>query len=248
MSFAYLPLYTGDYLRDTRACSMAEHGAYLLLLIHCWDTREPVPLDEREAAGICNARSGDELEAMRRVLRRYFTRMDDGWYNRRMQLEIERSENISKARSEAGIRGYQARAKQLPSKSLASASNPIPIPTSTPSPLKPTVVPDGTTRPKPSASDPVPYQRIVDLYHQLLPELPRCIRLSDQRKAAIRSRWKGKDAEDLGDWEAYFGLVRKSRFLMGLSPPGNGHKQFRADLEWLTKEANFLKVLEGKYE
>lgn len=134
MSFAYLPLYTGDYLRDTRACSMSEHGAYMLLLIYCWDTREPVPLDEREAAGICNARSGDELEAMRRVLNRYFVRCDDGWYNQRLQREIERAESISHARSIAGQRGYQARVKQLPSKSLASASIPNPIPTSTPTP------------------------------------------------------------------------------------------------------------------
>jgi uncharacterized protein YdaU (DUF1376 family) len=121
MSFAYLPLYTGDYLRDTRACSMAEHGAYLLFLIHCWDTREPVPLDEREAAGICNARSGDELEAMRRVLARYFVKMDDGWYNKRMQTEIERAEAISRARSDAGRKGFEAIARRLTSKRPARA-------------------------------------------------------------------------------------------------------------------------------
>ena len=106
MSFAYLPLYTGDYLRDTRACSMSEHGAFLMLLMNSWDTRQPIPLDEREAAGICNARSGDELEAMRRVLNRYFVRCDDGWYNKRLQSEIERAENISHSRSVAGRKGY----------------------------------------------------------------------------------------------------------------------------------------------
>ena len=40
--------------------------------------------------------------------------------NRRMQLEIERCEGISRGRSMAGRKGYEARSKQLPSKSKAS--------------------------------------------------------------------------------------------------------------------------------
>lgn len=123
MSFAYLALYTGDYLRDTRHLSPLKHGVYFLLLMHCWDSRGPVPLDEQEAAGIANCRSGDEIDALRYVLDRYFVRMDDGWYNRRIQLEIERAHAIGLKRKLAGAKGYQAKAKQMPSKCLASASN-----------------------------------------------------------------------------------------------------------------------------
>lgn len=121
MSFAYLPLYTGDYLRDTQHLSCSEHGIYLKLLMHCWDQKGPVPLDERKQAGICNARSGDEIEALRRVRLEFFVMMDDGWYNQRMQQEIERAENISGERSKAGRKGYQARAKQLLGKSRTKA-------------------------------------------------------------------------------------------------------------------------------
>ncbi len=128
MSFAYLPLFTGDYLRDTRHLTPLKHGIYLLFLMHCWDQKGPLPLDEQECAGIANCRSADEIEALRYILNRYFVRCDDGWYNERIQREIERSENISRARSAAGREGYQARAKQLLSKSQASASIPIPIP------------------------------------------------------------------------------------------------------------------------
>lgn len=134
MSFAYMPLFTGDYLRDTQHLSMSEHGAYLKLLMHCWDQKGPVPLDERKLMGICNARSTDEIEAMRRVIGEFFVRMDDGHYNRRMQSEIERSEALSRVRSNAGRMGYEAKAKQLPSKSLASARHkplsPSPSPSS----------------------------------------------------------------------------------------------------------------------
>ena len=121
MSFAYLPLYTGDYLRDTQHLSCSEHGIYLKFLMHCWDQKGPLPLDERKQSGICNARSGDEVEAMRRVRTEFFIMMADGWYNGRMQAEIERAENISGARSEAGRKGYEARAKQVLGKSRTKA-------------------------------------------------------------------------------------------------------------------------------
>lgn len=131
MSFAYLALYTGDYLRDTRHLTPLRHGVYFLLLMHCWDSRGPVPLDEQESAGIANCRSADEIDALRYVLNKYFVRMDDGWYNSRMQREIERAQAISSARSHAGFKGYEAKAKQLPSKSQASATTPPPPPSLT---------------------------------------------------------------------------------------------------------------------
>ena len=136
MSFAYLPLYTGDYLRDTRHLSPLRHGVYLLLLMHCWDQKGPLPLDEQEIAGIANCRSADEIDALRYVVSRFFVQMEDGWYNKRIQTEIERAEVISRERSVAGRKGYEARAKQLPSKSQASASTPTPIPI-----LSPTLTP-----------------------------------------------------------------------------------------------------------
>lgn len=140
VSFAYLPLFTGDYLRDTQHLSMSEHGALLKLLMFCWDQKGPAPLDERKLCGIVNARSGDEVEALRRVLSEFFVRMEDGHYNNRMQREVERSEVLSRLRANAGRKGYEARAKQLPSKSQAIARqehltpSPSPSPSSSPSP------------------------------------------------------------------------------------------------------------------
>lgn len=152
MSFAFLPLYTGDYIRDTRHLTPLRHGVYLLALMHCWDSKGPMPLDEQECAGICNCRSADEIEAMRYVLGRFFVRMDDGHYNERMQKEVERSENISSARADAGRKGYEARAKQLLSKSKASASTPTPTPILSPASHLPST--------PPSPKDPSPRARV----------------------------------------------------------------------------------------
>lgn len=137
MSFAFLPLYTGDYLRDTRHLTPMRHGIYVLLLMHCWDQKGPLPLDEQECAGIANCRSADEIEALRYIVNKFFIRMDDGHYNARMQAEVERSEVISDARSKAGKKGYQAKAKQLLSKSQASATTPTPTPKPSPPPAPP---------------------------------------------------------------------------------------------------------------
>ena len=108
MSFAYMRLYTGDYLRDTQHLSCSEHGIYLKLLMYCWDQKGPVPLDERKQHGIVNARSGDEVEAVRRILAEFFVRMGDGHYNKRISEEIAECAQISSKRSAAGVKSASA--------------------------------------------------------------------------------------------------------------------------------------------
>jgi hypothetical protein len=97
-----------------------------------------------------------------------------------------------------------------------------------------------------AASPRCPIAEIVALYHAALPELPRVVKLTTARSAAIRQRWR-EDLEKLDDWRAYFADVRKSRFLMGKTSPRDGRKPFVASLPWLVKAENFAKVAEGKY-
>lgn len=167
MSFSYMRLYTGDYLRDTQHLSCSEHGIYLKLLMHCWDQKGPAPLDERKLIGICNARSSDEIEAMRRVLDEFFTRMDDGFYNKRMSEEIVSAEHYSENRSAAGRRSAELKRQKmrdhhLLNKGLTSVAtsvedmsvSPTPTPTLTPTPT-PTPAPASTPKSKtPTAGAP----------------------------------------------------------------------------------------------
>lgn len=99
----------------------------------------------------------------------------------------------------------------------------------------------------PVKSDKVPYQAIVDLYHEILPELPAVRELTAKRKSQIGARWKSGQLPDVDTWRRYFEYVRKSNFLMGKTDPINGHKRFVANLEWLTNESNYAKVYEKKY-
>lgn len=93
-----------------------------------------------------------------------------------------------------------------------------------------------------------PCEAIVDLYHVILPELPRVRVLSQKRRSWLNARWgekhnsqNGLRSNQVEYWADFFKYVRKSDFLMG------NVKKFRADLEWLIKKENFIKVIEGRY-
>lgn len=97
-----------------------------------------------------------------------------------------------------------------------------------------------------NVNDPVPYKKIIDLYHKALPDLPAVAKLTPKRKGQIRQRYR-EDLPKLDQWENFFDYVAQSDFLMGRVQPTNDRKPFRADIEWLTNSTNFTKIAEEKY-
>lgn len=81
-------------------------------------------------------------------------------------------------------------------------------------------------------------QQIVDLYHAICKSFPSVRSLSDARKKAIKARLKTYSLED---FKTVFENAENSSFLKG---EDGGWK---ASFDWLIKEANMLKVLEGNY-
>lgn len=114
-------------------------------------------------------------------------------------------------------------------------------------PKEQTLKPD---KPKPRlVPPPCPHQQIVELYHEILPMCPRVKEMTPARKAHLKARWLGaRKRQDLSWWRDFFGYVAKSEFLTGNGPSYNGRKPFLADLGWLVKQENFVKIWEGKYE
>lgn len=95
--------------------------------------------------------------------------------------------------------------------------------------------------------DSIPYKKIVDLYHEILWMCPRVGVLTNTRKSYIAARWKSGAIPDLETWRDFFTFVSKSKFLTGAVDPPPGKKRFVADLEWITRESNFVKIYERKY-
>jgi len=92
----------------------------------------------------------------------------------------------------------------------------------------------------------VPVAKIIDLYHEKLPKLPIVQKITSARRGNIKQRWR-EDLPKLDNWENFFDYVGQSDFLMGRVEGRNGGKPFMASLEWITKSANYTKILEGNY-
>jgi hypothetical protein len=93
---------------------------------------------------------------------------------------------------------------------------------------------------------PCPHQEIIALYHEALPQLTK-VRVDlwggTQRSKDLRARWaEDGERQNLAWWKSFFKTVGESSFLTGKTKP------WKADLGWLVKRENFIKVLEGKYD
>jgi hypothetical protein len=94
-----------------------------------------------------------------------------------------------------------------------------------------------------------PIQAIVDAYHAACcPPMPRVAKLTDARRQFIRARWhEAPERQSLEWWQGYWQHCADSAFLRGEGDGQPGRPPFLADMEWLTRPANMVKVLEGKY-
>jgi hypothetical protein len=81
------------------------------------------------------------------------------------------------------------------------------------------------------------YESIVNLYHTLCPKLPTIKALNDQRKKTLKS-WG-----DMDEITEVFTKAGKSSFLNGDNDRG-----WTANIDWLIKPGNRIKVLEGRYD
>lgn len=99
-----------------------------------------------------------------------------------------------------------------------------------------------------STLPPCPHQEIISLYHEALPACTAVREWTPARQALLRSRWaeNGK-RQTLGWWKRFFDYVAESEFLTGRGSCGPDRDPFVADLEWLVRPKNFVKVIEGKY-
>lgn len=118
-----MPLYVADYLADTLHLSGAEHGAYLLLIMHYWQ-KGGLPNEDRKLASIARC-TADEWEAMRGTIAEFF---GEGWRHERIDAELAEAEEKYQKRAAAGQRGGKAKAglKQSSSNATARLNQPQP--------------------------------------------------------------------------------------------------------------------------
>lgn len=94
--------------------------------------------------------------------------------------------------------------------------------------------------------DPVPYQAIVQAYHDRLPQLARVRLVTAQRRTSIRRAWQSLPTEHrrIGAFRAIFAECAMDDFLNGNGPYSGEHANWRPDFDHLIK----LKTLTRVYE
>lgn len=85
----------------------------------------------------------------------------------------------------------------------------------------------------------VDYELVARMYNDTCVSFPRITTLSDARKKAIKARLNKYSLEDL---QRLFTLAEASDFLKG-----DNKRNWSANFDWLIKDSNIAKVLDGNY-
>lgn len=93
---AWMPLHIGDYLADTGHLTAAEHGAYMLMIMHYWQNGS-LPENEKLIARIARL-SPDQWDESRDVLSMLF---GENWSHRRIDAELSKADEIIEKRRNA---------------------------------------------------------------------------------------------------------------------------------------------------
>lgn len=84
------------------------------------------------------------------------------------------------------------------------------------------------------------YQQIADMYNEICISFPRLSKLSDSRKKAIKARLNTYTKDD---FEKLFTMAEGNDFLKG-----KNDRNWSATFDWLIKDSNMAKVLDGNYK
>src|ERR1035437_3994521 len=100
MSQYWMPLYVGDFLRDTRHLTTTQVGAYMLLLMHYWSTGS-LPKDVPSLRRI-TVQDRHQWRRNAPVISAFFS---PDWRHERMEKELEKAQQISLKRQVYGSKG-----------------------------------------------------------------------------------------------------------------------------------------------
>jgi uncharacterized protein YdaU (DUF1376 family) len=116
MSRAWMPLYVGDYLGDTKRLTTLEHGAYMLLIMDYW-RNGGLPDDDQRLARIAGL-SDDEWRCVRISI---FPLFEKNWRHKRIEKEIKKSADKSQKAKESADKLWKNKKKSKDAKAYANA-------------------------------------------------------------------------------------------------------------------------------
>ena len=95
-----MPLYVGDYYRDTRHLTTLQHGAYMLLIMEYW-TKGYLPKEPLKLRKICGL-SYHQWRSNSLAIAALFT---PDWRHARIERELQKAKDLSLKRAVYGAKG-----------------------------------------------------------------------------------------------------------------------------------------------
>jgi uncharacterized protein YdaU (DUF1376 family) len=264
-----MPLYVADYLADTRRLSLAEHGAYLLLIMEYW-RNGGLPDDDRKLARIVGA-TAEEWAEIRGNISDLFL---PGWRHKRVDFELSKSAGKSaSARESASKRWAKARdvePTECDGNANAYANAMLSQPQSQ-SHKQDITISNEIVSSASCDADPAPDPKISRCKRECVASsaileigsswnslassvgLPQIDTIDGDRKRSVDARARDLAAnyefqDPVAGFAFLFAKVRGSPFLCGQVPSRDGRPAFRASFDWCVSPKNFRKIMEGNYE
>ena len=188
----WMPMFWGDYARDTGHLNATGHGAYLMLIKHYWCTGRPLNDDDDELWRIACCDSKKEWVALRPKIVRLFIVDNGALRHKRIDREIAAAIAALNAKAEAGRRGAENRwrgsgsAIAQPSPDDAASIAPLqdghqfanaPSPSPSPSPERKNL----------SIASQSPSTRVEDDFDRFWDAYPRKVGKEEARKAFAKA-------------------------------------------------------------
>ena len=228
--YSWYARYPRDYGEKTAHLSLAEHGAYTLLLDHYMTSGGAMPIAmpiAMHAASlcyrICRAQSDEERAAVDSVVRQFFTIESDGClHNKRADIELGKRKNLSETRASVAKKGAAKRwgnsepmpiampiatAIAMPEAMLQGIANGCTsTSTATVKEINPPLIPPkgGETKPRASrkrTGTPLPDDWCHDVKHERLAREKGVVLFDELMK--FRDYWKS-EGRVKADWDATF--------------------------------------------
>ncbi len=263
MSRPWMPLYVSDYLADTRHLSLAEHGAYLMLIMHYWQ-KGGLPDDDDKLARIVGV-TPKKWKLFKPLLGEFFS---DGWIHKRIDDEIKKSRQASERRALSGKAGGLAKAsnaramlEQCSNNAVASTSTYIDSSLRSESILSKisndifssSAGPDDgalSARKPEKANGHAERELILDMVdiwntEALAMGLPAVRNITATRQSALKARVADFAEDGIAPQDGMRELMAKIRgspFLRGTTKEG-----FRATFDFAMKSSTFHRIMEGSY-
>ncbi|TDE17685.1 DUF1376 domain-containing protein [Dyadobacter psychrotolerans] len=130
MTQAWYPFYWSDYSGKTFNLTMAQHGAYMLLLRHIYTTEQQIPV--KQCYSIARALSDQDQSDVDVVLHQFFKLKNGFWVSEKTIEVINQTNERHEKRVNAGKKGGESKSsnarampKQSPSKALVTTTTTI---------------------------------------------------------------------------------------------------------------------------